>query len=99
MKCTRQSREACGVCRFEDFGLSPNLTASLQALYNNDIDSVDWFLGVLIEQPHLENTFLGEVSRPCMCWPALVFIRLAPPMRANLVQAFGLELSVITVQM
>ena len=62
--CTCQSRGAVGICRFEDFGLSPNLTASLQALYNNDIDSVDWFLGVLIEQPHLDNTFLGEVSRP-----------------------------------
>lgn len=45
---------------FEDFGLSPQLTATMQELYSNDIDSVDWFVGVTIEQPHLENTFLGE---------------------------------------
>ena len=48
--------------RFEDFGLDANLTSKLSTLYNN-VDQVEWFVGLMIESPRLPNSFIAEVRR------------------------------------
>ena len=48
--------------RFEDFGLDMNLTNKLRELYKGDLESVEFFVGLTIEAPPVQNTFLPEVS-------------------------------------
>ena len=47
-------------CSFEDFGLNASLTGTLSKLYNNDIDQVEWFVGLMIESPAMSASFLAE---------------------------------------
>ena len=47
-------------CSFEDFGLNASLTSTLSKLYNNDVDQVEWFVGLMIESPAMGASFLAE---------------------------------------
>ncbi|KAK9808082.1 hypothetical protein WJX73_004255 [Symbiochloris irregularis] len=47
--------------RFEDFGLPANVTESLRRLYGDDINSVEYFVGIMLEKPPAEPAlFAGE---------------------------------------
>lgn len=54
------------ICRFEEFGLDANLTGILIQLYNNDIDQVEWFVGLMIESPAMAASFLPETLVPAV---------------------------------
>ncbi len=47
-------------CSFEDFGLNASLTSTLSKLYNDDIDQVEWFVGLMMESPAMGASFLAE---------------------------------------
>ena len=48
---------------FEELGLDANATARLQALYNDNIDALEWPVAILIEQSTDDlPLFFGEVG-------------------------------------
>ncbi|DBB11344.1 TPA: Prostaglandin G/H synthase 1 [Trebouxia sp. C0006] len=56
----RQAFELPKFTSFEDFGLNASLTSTLSKLYNNDVDQVEWFVGLMIESPAMGASFLAE---------------------------------------